>query len=961
MWGQQQWGQQQQAAPQQAAGGNSKDVTLVVTGCTHGTVGGIVRGSYQLFGENHGKPTYKKDGQVNGLDVMSYYWDERDGPGFCGWWFGPKVGGDQVWAYHTDKMAGMPPQNGWKVPYDGPVDPTFVISYKPKGGAGAQQQQYQQQQQQQYQQYQQQQPAQQQWGQQQQGGWQQQQQSQQMQQQQWAAKTQEQQRLDGQRSQLEELKRKQQLENANRAEALRKQQADQQQQKLNENRAKLAQANEARIAEQKRKMEEMKAQQAKLIEARNAEAKRKQEEEQKKKYEQVAVLNIRRSMQKFRACIPDKFDEAKKELDEAVAKDAEACGSQKEKLLAEIEQAVKATNERIEKVLEMKKKEEEKKEAENKRRRELKEKATLLVAELEKMVEKAEKSAKGVVEEADPFTSDQEMKLSEIESAATAVEEAGQEANELLKGCTDFIAKEGANMKNTPPVIGEPAATCAADLGKLVVRVNEAKKSTQTTLSKFTASKTSRIRKAQAKDKYEKGFTPFKKYDADKDGKLSRREIQAYSKGEFKFSIPTDALDNICDRLVKKDAKGVEKADFHKLRVMIGVSREDSLDKERKAKKEAREKMIANLKEKLTADVAKTAELIKEAGEAVAKSESVVKPLAGAKPTATAASMIAEADEADKTVEASKASVTAAKDAIAALSKETEPELKSFMAGEVKKLQNSVNPLDPRNTKVSAVAAQYRAMAAKKNSTELEALRVQGLAMIFYHQGAKKLLQLGLYEAFDKKKTGKIQESAFVKFFSSCEVKDDDDRMSQEDAARLFQYFDSDDTGFISKEVFLNLTRRFMKVLKASVMTDDKSMKSKPVRRLDEGEVLECFSGPTEVEGEEVTRIKVKAMKDNVEGWVTPVGNRGTIFMEEGGNLFKVAKETILTGSFVIGEDKGFKDRKLKVGEILEVKEWARKEENSGLERMKVRVKSDGQIGWVTSMGNTGIKFVEAV
>ena len=28
--------------------------------------------------------------EVNGLDVMLYYWDERDGPDFCGWWFGPK-------------------------------------------------------------------------------------------------------------------------------------------------------------------------------------------------------------------------------------------------------------------------------------------------------------------------------------------------------------------------------------------------------------------------------------------------------------------------------------------------------------------------------------------------------------------------------------------------------------------------------------------------------------------------------------------------------------------------------------------------------------------------------------------------------------------------------------------------------------------------------------------------------
>ena len=30
-------------------------------------------------------------GKVNGLDVMLYFWDDRDGPDFCGWWFGPKA------------------------------------------------------------------------------------------------------------------------------------------------------------------------------------------------------------------------------------------------------------------------------------------------------------------------------------------------------------------------------------------------------------------------------------------------------------------------------------------------------------------------------------------------------------------------------------------------------------------------------------------------------------------------------------------------------------------------------------------------------------------------------------------------------------------------------------------------------------------------------------------------------
>jgi len=107
--------------------------------------------------------------------------------------------------------------------------------------------------------------------------------------------------------------------------------------------------------------------------------------------------------------------------------------------------------------------------------------------------------------------------------------------------------------------------------------------------------------------------------------------------------------------------------------------------------------------------------------------------------------------------------------------------------------------------------------------------------------------------------------------------------------------------------------------------------------------------------------VKVKSMTDGVEGWVTPVGNRGTVFIEDGGNMFKVVKETILTGSFVIGEDTKTKDLKLKVGEICEAREWPKKEENSGLMRMKVAMKNGGQVGYVTSVGNTGINFLEVM
>ena len=50
-----------------------------------------VQGDFTLFGENHGKPSYKKICQSKeSLDAMIYFWDERDGSHLSGWWIGPK-------------------------------------------------------------------------------------------------------------------------------------------------------------------------------------------------------------------------------------------------------------------------------------------------------------------------------------------------------------------------------------------------------------------------------------------------------------------------------------------------------------------------------------------------------------------------------------------------------------------------------------------------------------------------------------------------------------------------------------------------------------------------------------------------------------------------------------------------------------------------------------------------------
>jgi len=77
-------------------------------------------GEYELIGENHSKPVYRRrrtayHGGRN--DVLVYYWDDIDevdaeDPG-C-WWFGTEIGGDKVWAC-LPGTAAVPPERGWEM------------------------------------------------------------------------------------------------------------------------------------------------------------------------------------------------------------------------------------------------------------------------------------------------------------------------------------------------------------------------------------------------------------------------------------------------------------------------------------------------------------------------------------------------------------------------------------------------------------------------------------------------------------------------------------------------------------------------------------------------------------------------------------------------------------------------------------------------------------------------------
>jgi len=262
--------------------------------------------------------------------------------------------------------------------------------------------------------------------------------------------------------------------------------------------------------------------------------------------------------------------------------------------------------------------------------------------------------------------------------------------------------------------------------------------------------------------------------------------------------------------------------------------------------------------------------------------------------------------------------------------------------------------------------------ASKKDKQEIEQARQAAVVMMRHHQDEKKLSVDGLFAEFDADKDDRVDEKEFSAFFAKCEKpkKDGEDsaNIPAEDLSRLFGSLDEEDAGAISKEIFYCFIRRHMKVVKETVMTEDMPIKdTKTVRRLELNEVCEVLEGPVPLPEDDtgIKRVKVKTLKDNKEGWCTPVGNQGTAFLTECDVNMKVLKETIMTPTFEIAASKETL-RKLKPGEIVEVREWMKKDEASGLMRAKVKTKTDGKVGWATAVGNaaagsSGNVFLELV
>eukprot|EP00932_Pfiesteria_piscicida_P016955 SRR837773.386.p1 GENE.SRR837773.386~~SRR837773.386.p1 ORF type:complete len:679 (+),score=265.83 SRR837773.386:608-2644(+) len=669
-----------------------------------------------------------------------------------------------------------------------------------------------------------------------------------------------------------------------------------------------------------------------------------------------------------------------------------ACGAQAERVKAEVEQGLQQAQQRLEAEREARQREEE-----------ALAKAQELLTQFKGLVEVAEaaaaslKDAAKVVLEKDDLS---EMNVSAIDKLLESVDAAAKDAREKVKACSDMAVKDGTAMRvadqhragaKRPVAAGEDAeqpeaGTERLTLAPLTARMGECSKALDQTLASCRSAAEKGKKKVEARAKIAELHKLFDKYS--KGGIMSKTEVKKYAQSEFKFKLTDDATTGIFRALVEEGAKGVKKDDFQKLKVAVGVARERELDAQRRKVRVEREERLAKLKAGFQSKLEALGQTLDACAEGAAKAEAEAAPLFAKGRTMTSLEMMPLADEVDATLKGASEEVDSAKKNIAGLAEDVEAELKVWVSAQQKLLEQKARALEARLAKAQSVCAKFRADAERRAGDELVRIERKVVSMLRYHQSKKDVSCDDLFAAIDGNKDDKVDVKELVDFFKTCErepikkevlgkkeaKKEEDGEVkdeledgaeveltaapSEEELSRLCKHMGEGDA--IEKEDFCSAVRLYLRVVKESVLTDELSTSdSKVLRKLEVGEIIEVLAGPVSEESG-VERVRCKAMKDGQLGFTTWRSNTATAFLEERGKVWKVVAETLMTGAFEL-DDVSDSSRKLKVGELLEVRVWPSKEESSGMTRMKCRSKADGKVGFVTTVGNQGTVYVEVL
>jgi Ca2+-binding EF-hand superfamily protein len=658
-------------------------------------------------------------------------------------------------------------------------------------------------------------------------------------------------------------------------------------------------------------------------------------------------MNVEWAMQNVRMATPKTMDELGSQLANTLVAELPKCGAQAEKLKREAEGQLQQSQQRCEQIKEQRAKEEA-------MRKEQEEKARQLQTQLSEMVQKAEEDSTKLKDAASPAVAEGAvLGTEEAKDTAIAVAEAGASAKAACKACTELIVTNRQALEGSSATVAaakDLSAELREGLLKLQGRLQETLKLiiSSTMSSKVACEKA--VKKAKAMEALDKRAAVFQKYDKRKKGHLDKAEVVAYAKGEFCLALSAEAAARIAGRLTPEGAAGVPKAALQDLRKAVGIAAEEEAARQRlKAAEEKRTAMEAK-KSALMSDVEKLAERLGEAEEEIKKAEELSKPL---QPTGLATverGSIAEiSEEASGQLSTAQSEVAEAREKIAELLVDVEEELKPLAKLESRKLEVKADTFDIRLRAVALTLRKARSHAAKLEAAEYDALRAQVAGVLRESVAEKKLTLDTFFAEVDKDSDGAVSQAEFLAHCKSCEkCKVEEDKLEQ-----LFASFDEEGKGSIGKDAFRRLTNVYYHVVRDTAMTTDVGIKDgQTVRRLDSEEVIETVEGPVRDDEVGITRVKGRAAKDGVEGWVTIVGNGGSTFLQEGGCTYEALADTVLTADFEQSATDAEGANALSAGDLVEVVEWDRKDESTGMARLRVKAKGkDGKVGWVAKAG----------
>ncbi|CAJ1382845.1 unnamed protein product [Effrenium voratum] len=192
---------------------------------------------------------------------------------------------------------------------------------------------------------------------------------------------------------------------------------------------------------------------------------------------------------------------------------------------------------------------------------------------------------------------------------------------------------------------------------------------------------------------------------------------------------------------------------------------------------------------------------------------------------------------------------------------------------------------------------------------------------------------------------GEVARSAMQRRLESLELS-----LSSEQVALLLDTImeSSSEDAVISRWRFLRNFQQFYECQKNIALTTDFVISNcKPKRSLNASEVVEVLEGPQRDEKLGIERIRGRAMRDNLEGWVSISGNQGTAFLKERPKPFVVCLIDLpLEKDFLSSGEPPI--RLLKADEVLEHLEGPRSDTSEALMRARCKALSDDATGWIT-------------